>query len=135
MVKYNQDNRRRHREYQKERRASDPVFALAQRCRSRIYKARKHKGFSKDSTTAEMLGCTWEEFTAHIESQFTDGMSWDNMSKWHIDHIVPLASAENEEETLDLCHYTNLQPLWAEDNMTKGARLDWKPDQVDKPIS
>ena len=50
-------------------------------------------------------------------------MNWDNRSEWHIDHIVPLSSANTEEELIRLCHYTNLQPLWAEDNLKKGGKL------------
>jgi hypothetical protein len=50
-------------------------------------------------------------------------MNWDNRDKWHIDHIIPLASAKSPEEVEKLCHYTNLQPLWASDNMSKGAKL------------
>ncbi len=51
-------------------------------------------------------------------------MTWDNRDKWHIDHIVPLASAKTESEMAALCHYTNLQPLWASENRRKGARIE-----------
>ena len=50
-------------------------------------------------------------------------MSWENQGKWHIDHITPLSSAKTEEEVYRLCHYTNLQPLWAEDNLKKGSKI------------
>ena len=52
-------------------------------------------------------------------------MSWENMGKWHIDHIIPLSTAITEEDVIRLCHYTNLQPLWAEDNLKKSNKLDW----------
>lgn len=120
-----QANKERRLEYNKERYASDPAYSLKERCRARIRYVLNRKGYFKDSTTAEMLGCTWEELAAHLESQFVDGMTWDNRSEWHIDHIVPLASVSTKEETAALNHYTNLQPLWAEDNLSKGARLDW----------
>ena len=73
----------------------------------------------------KIIGCDWEELKHHIESQFQDGMSWDNWSKdgWHIDHIIPLASATNEDEMYKLNHYTNLQPLWSVDNLHKGNRI------------
>jgi hypothetical protein len=71
-----------------------------------------------------MLGIEWEMAKQHIERQFTKGMNWDNQGKWHIDHIIPLASANTEEELIKLCHYTNLQPLWAEDNLTKSDKID-----------
>ena len=70
-----------------------------------------------------MLGCTWKELRCHMESKFTEGMSWANRNLWHIDHIIPLASAKSIEEVIKLCHYTNLQPLWAEDNLKKGAKI------------
>ena len=70
-----------------------------------------------------MLGADYETAFNHIESRFKDGMTWDNQGEWHIDHIVPLASATTEEELIKLCHYTNLQPLWAEDNLKKGDKI------------
>lgn len=127
--KYYQENRGKIREYKRkykrERWASDPMFALKERCRARTRLALNGQGFSKNATTKDFLGCNYEELVQHLESLFTDGMSWANMGHWHIDHIVPLASAETEEELLTLCHYTNLQPLWAEDNLKKGAKLNW----------
>jgi len=85
--------------------------------------ALKDGGFKKAKATYEILGADYATAAAHLESQFKDGMSWANRSEWHIDHIIPLASAKNEEELLKLCHYTNLQPLWAMDNLKKGALL------------
>ncbi len=67
-----------------------------------------------------MLGCDWHHLKAHIEKQFVRGMGWHNMSKWHIDHIVPLASARNEKELMMLAHFSNLRPLWVEENLKKG---------------
>ncbi len=85
----------------------------------------KRKRWVKNSRNIEMLGCSYEKAFKHIENQFTEGMSWDNHTKygWHIDHIIPLASAKTEEELKSLCHYTNLQPLWAEENLSKGAKI------------
>lgn len=79
--------------------------------------------YSKKSLTHEILGCSYSEFKTHIESQFIDGMSWDNRSEWHIDHKIPVSSAKTEEELIALNHYSNLQPLWALDNMKKGAKM------------
>ncbi len=71
------------------------------------------------------LGCTIEELKLWLESQFETGMTWDNRSEWHIDHILPLAEFDlsNSEERDVACHFTNLQPLWAADNLEKGTQL------------
>jgi len=76
--------------------------------------------------TFEIIGCSKEFLKEHLEKQFTDGMSWENYGfyGWHIDHIIPLSSAKDEEEIYKLCHYTNLQPLWAFDNLSKGSKID-----------
>ena len=50
-------------------------------------------------------------------------MSWENRNEWHVDHIIPLCSAKTQEELYNLCHYTNLQPLWVKDNLTKGSKI------------
>ena len=92
--------------------------------RSRTYSAFKNKGYKKNSKTQEMLGVDWEVCKAHIERQFTKDMTWDNQGEWHIDHIIPLSSANTEEELKKLCHYSNLQPLWAVDNLIKSAKIN-----------
>ena len=61
---------------------------------------------------------------AHLSNMFLDGMSFDNYGEWHIDHIVPLVTAKTEEEVIKLNHYTNLQPLWAKDNLSKGGKYN-----------
>jgi hypothetical protein len=109
--------------YSKSRRKSDPMFAMACRLRVRISLAVHKKGYLKTSKTSEILGCSWDDFKNHLEARFVDGMSWDNRHLWHIDHIIPLASATSEEELIKLNHYTNLQPLWAEDNLRKGDKI------------
>jgi len=137
-AKYHQDNKERRNEYGAQWRQdnpeystqwsnkkyhSDPMYRMKQNLRSRTNMAFKSKGWSKDSLTHDMLGCDWETAVNHIQSQFTDGMSWDNKGEWHDDHIIPLDCARTEEEMKKLCHYTNLQPLWAGDNMSKGNNV------------
>ena len=72
-----------------------------------------------------MVGCSPQSLREHIESKFAGGMSWDNygVNGWHLDHIIPLASAKNKEEIIKLNHYTNLQPLWAIENLKKGSQI------------
>ena len=111
------------KQYQKERRKTDPLYKMKGNLRIRTSFAFKNKGYSKTSKTQEMLGVDWEIAKAHIERQFKKGMNWDNYGEFHIDHIIPLASANTEEELKKLCHYTNLQPLWAEDNLSKSDKI------------
>jgi hypothetical protein len=85
----------------------------------------KMKFMQKKSKTFSMLGCSIEEFWNHLEKQFTDGMTRENYGKWHIDHIIPLSSAKNQEELERLFHYSNCQPLWAKDNYSKNNKLGW----------
>lgn len=71
----------------------------------------------------DILGDTFDNVRLHIENQFKDGMSWSNFGEWHIDHITPLSSGNNNDEWIKLNHYTNLQPLWAKENLEKGAKI------------
>jgi len=117
----------RQKKYTKKRKIEDPMFRLTMNIRNRVRQYIKSKGIklSVTSSTYEMIGCTPQELREYIESKFVDGMSWDNygFDGWHLDHIVPLASVNNREEIIKLNHYTNLQPLWAIDNLKKGARI------------
>ena len=120
----NKDKRKAYeRDYARERRKTDPLFKLKAYIRTRNSQAFSRKGYKKTSKTQELLGTDYEITKKHIEKQFTKGMCWDNYGDWHIDHITPLASANTEEELKKLCHYTNLQPLWALDNIKKGDKI------------
>ena len=102
---------------------TNPIFAMAIRVRKRTQHSIKRFKNQRKCKTQKMLGCDWSHLKIHLESKFTDGMSWENRSMWHIDHIIPLASAKSIEEVVKLCHYTNLQPLWAADNLSKGSKI------------
>jgi hypothetical protein len=117
-----EEKRMRRAKRARQRRKEDPLFNLRHYARTRINAALKRRGYTKRSKTSALLGADWSAVRAHIEAQFAEGMSWNNRSEWHIDHIIPLASAGSIEELEKLCHYTNLQPLWAADNLQKGAR-------------
>ena len=110
-------------EWKKRRRKEDPVFWLRDAARSRVSLAFRNQGYRKTSKARAMIGCDFDQLAAHIEAQFKDGMGWDNRGQWEIDHIVPLASAKTVDELMALCHYTNLQPLWREENRSKGAKI------------
>lgn len=107
--------------YNRKRLLSDPAFRLLAATRSRIRGIIKYR--NPWPNTLDIIGCDKSQFLSHMESRFTHGMSWDNygLSGWHIDHIVPCSSFDlsNREELLKCFHYTNLQPLWAKDNLMK----------------
>lgn len=109
------------KEYFYKRRNEDILFKISHNLRGRIYKFVQNKSKS----TKTIVGCSYLQIKDHLEKQFNDGMSWDNYGYygWHIDHIIPLSSAKTEEEIYKLCHYTNLQPLWAEDNLKKSNKI------------
>ena len=100
---------------------SDDLFRLKKNVRRLVLKTFEDAGFSKNSKTAEILGCSFEFFKAYIEQRFLSGMGWHNRSEWHLDHIIPVSSAETEKQVIKLNYYTNFRPLWAKDNLSKGA--------------
>jgi len=112
-------------EYVCMRRKTNIGFKLTKNLRDRIYIALKKN--IKSKKTLELLGCSVEDLKKHLQEQFTDGMTWQNhgLHGWHIDHIKPCASFDlsKEEEQSKCFHYTNLQPLWAEDNWNKGSKI------------
>jgi hypothetical protein len=120
---YRENYKLRKHKQRKERRNSDPVFNLINRVRCRIWKYVKLMSITKKNKTFDIVGCSPEFLKEHLEKQFTKGMTWENRSKWHIDHIIPLSLAKTEEELYKLCHYSNLQPLWAGDNLSKGNKV------------
>ena len=121
---YLKNNRNKHNEYVKNKKLNDPIYRLSVIVRNRIRTFIKSKNITKNNPTFNIVGCTPEFLKEHIEKQFKEGMSWELMGKHiHIDHIIPLSSAKTEEEIYNLCHYTNLQPLWAEDNLRKSDKI------------
>jgi hypothetical protein len=114
----------RMKQYQKNRRKKDEIFKLICNTRNIICKSIKRKGFKKNTKTELILSCSYEEFKLHLESKFEYWMSWENYGLyngelnygWDIDHIIPLSSANTEQEIIELNHYTNLQPLCSYNN-------------------
>jgi len=104
---------------------NDEIYRIKVIMRSRLRIFFKSKMILKNNKSFKIIGCSPNFLKNYIEKQFTDGMSWENygLYGWHVDHIIPLSSAKTEEEVYELCHYTNLQPLWAEDNLKKGVKI------------
>jgi hypothetical protein len=115
------------KERTKRRMKSDINYRMRCKLRRRIANALKHVSADKHFNTMELIGCTVQEARAYIESKWLSGMSWDNHSTngWHIDHIMPCAAFDLSipEQQKRCFHYTNLQPLWAYDNLSKGDRI------------
>lgn len=110
--------------YSKERRKVDSLFKLSSNIRNRLKHYLNSKNLTKKNKTFEIVGLSPEKLQEYLETKFTKGMSWDKLGmEIHIDHIIPLSSAKNENEIYQLCYYTNLQPLWAKDNLSKNNRL------------
>lgn len=113
------------KEYVKKKLKEDVIFKTGIITRSLICQSfrRGKRIFSKKTKTAQILGCSMSEFKNYIESKFSEGMSFDNHGEWHLDHIIPIATAITEEDIIRLNHYTNFQPLWAKDNLKKGKKI------------
>ena len=109
--------------WSKHKKQTDPIYILKSRIRARQGNAIKRAMLKKTQNTQSILGCDWLTLKSHLESKFAPGMTWENMGQWHIDHIIPLNSVSEEQEMLSLCRYTNLQPLWSFDNLSKGSKL------------
>ena len=125
--KYREDNKEKLQNYKyyysKNRRETDILFNLKNNVRHRVSEFLKVKNIRKKNKTFEIVGCSPQFLKEYLEKQFVDGMTWESRSEWHIDHIIPLSSAKTEEELYKLCHYSNLQPLWAGDNLSKGTKV------------
>ena len=109
--------------YATEKRKTDSLFKLSGNIRSLIGNSIRAQGYTKKTKTYKYLGCSFEYLKQHLERQFTKGMNWSNAGEWHLDHIYPVSLAKDEEELIKLNHYTNFQPLWAEDNFKKGNKI------------
>lgn len=133
LKNYFKEYRKKHREllnekmnqYQKNRKKIDPIFKLKYNLRSKLSGHLKNNSIKMSQTTIQILGCDINEFKKYIEEKFLNGMNWENYGKWHLDHIIPISLAKSEEEVKTLNHYSNLQPLWALDNIRKRDNLPY----------
>lgn len=112
--------------YHRERRKVDSIFNLKRAIRGSMCiwfkSATKGKSYKLEHTE-ELLQCSLEFFIEYIRGKFTEGMTLENYGEWHLDHIMPLATAKTREDVVRLNHFTNFQPLWAKDNLSKGSKI------------
>lgn len=114
----------------RERHSHDPAYAMLKRCRNRINKVLKTN--SKAASTKELTGLTVDELKVYVETQFADGMTWENRSEWHLDHRVPCKAFDfSDPEQQRVCFwYKNLHPMWAKDNMEKSSKYNEEEKQA-----
>lgn len=122
-LKYRADNAEKIALRLENRYKEDSLYRTKRLTSTLIAGAFRRSGFTKRNRSAAILGCSWIELHIHFEKQFVKGMSWANRSEWHIDHIVPVASATTEQEVMALNHFTNLRPMWARDNLQKSDKI------------
>lgn len=120
-------HRKNKRTYEKTRKANDPIYKLINNFRTAIYQVLKENNIQKNGHYFEILKYSPEELIVHLENQFTDGMTWDNYGKWHVDHILPI-SVHNiveigDEEFMKCWSLSNLQPMWGEENIRKSNKV------------
>lgn len=113
-------------EYCRNRRTSDPLFKLAQNIRSLVVNSMRGKGFTKATKTAQLLGCSFEEFEKHLGSKPTDGA--------HLDHRLPCSCATDPIELIALQHYSNLRYLPATENLSKGGSLPQNHEELKQAL-
>ena len=120
-------NRPKKTKYVLDKMKTDPIFRIKQTLRKRVLNALKTVGIKKAHKTVELIGCSVEMCKEHIEKQFQEGMGWHNHGPlgWHIDHIIPCSAFDltDPEQQKKCFHYTNLQPLWYHDNLSKGSKI------------
>ncbi len=127
ILKYNKhwkkENKNELNQYRRKKYLTKIDYKLSCNLRIRINHAMKTN--QKTGSAVRDLGCSIPELKTHLEKQFKDGMSWKNHGEWHIDHKIPLDSFNliKREEFLRAVHYSNLQPMWAKDNLSKGNKI------------
>ena len=113
------------REYNKKKIKINPGFRILCSLRARLGIALREQNARKSKHSMKLIGCSIDKLKKHLESKFLLNMSWDNYGKngWHIDHIKPCTSFDltDPEQQQECFHYSNLQPLWAEDNLSKSS--------------
>ena len=104
----------------------DPEFKILKTLRTRLWHALKNQKADKKYRTKQLTGCELPFLKGYLEAKFVEGMTWENHGEWHLDHIKPCCSFDlkDDEEQKKCFHYTNLQPLWAVENLSKGGKYE-----------
>jgi hypothetical protein len=115
------------RDYERNRKASDPLYKLISNFRTAIYQVLKESNIEKNKHYFEILQYTPESLIKHLESQFKNNMNWDNYGEWHVDHKLPITSFNiqemGDEEFMRCWSLENLQPMWGTDNISKSNKI------------
>ena len=124
--KYHDDRyRAKSAEYMRMKRRTDVNFAIAERLRARIKSASRNAGATKSAGTMLLTGCSTEDLRGWLEVQFADGISWENRSRWHVDHVIPCSAfnlSDSQQQAVAF-HYTNLRPVWSTENLRKSSKV------------
>jgi hypothetical protein len=119
--------RKTKRDYERNRKSSDPLYKLISNFRTAIYQVLKESNVEKNRHYFDILQYTPEELIIHLESQFKDSMSWDNYGEWHVDHKLPITSFNivemGDKEFMKCWAMENLQPMWGEENIRKSNKI------------
>jgi hypothetical protein len=125
---YREKNNQRSTEWLRAKLLTDATYRLKQRVRGLVSYALRRKGVRKESKAEKILGCSFQEFQTWITEQFLPGMTIENYGdKWHVDHYIPVESGRTEEEIVAINHYTNLRPMWSDENLRKKDKLPFGP--------
>lgn len=115
------------RNYEKTRKANDHLYKLINNFRTAIYQVLKENNINKNGHYFDILKYTPEQLISHLESKFSENMTWDNYGEWHVDHIKPISSFMileiGDEEFMNCWSLDNLQPLWGNENIKKSNKL------------
>jgi hypothetical protein len=126
------------REYERNRKASDPIYKLISNFRTAIYQVLKESNVEKNKHYFDVLQYTPEELMVHLESQFKDSMNWDNYGFWHVDHKLAITHFNiqemGDEEFMRCWSLENLQPMWAEENIRKSNKIILIDDESQNTI-
>lgn len=142
ITKYRENNKGmlaiKRRKYENNRLKSDFLFKLKHTTRTLVRNSFRYKAYGKNTKTEEILGCSFNEFKVYLESKFESWMNWNNKGLyngienygWDIDHIIPLSTANTEDDVIKLNHYTNLQPLCSKVNRDiKKNNIEYRPKE------